>query len=147
MSKFNLNKDERLELIKRFMSGPFTLDEMVDFIKKLIELDIAKITEQAWKDKARQIIGSFRDGEGLRQIASYDASADNETRRMVYQVINSCMDPLILNKQMQGMVKRRDGSDKLIQKVQERLNQVADQADLFNFSDFDFDGSREEEAE
>lgn len=122
------------------MSKPFTLDEVEDFLKERIELDMPKVIAQAWREKSRQVVGSFKDGEGLRQIAAYDDSADNEPRKMVYQVINSCMDPVVLNKQMRGMVKRRDGSEKLIQKVQVRLNQVADEADLFNFLDFEIPG-------
>ncbi|MGE7614749.1 hypothetical protein [Paenibacillus sp. NPDC101420] len=137
MSEHKLDRDERFDFIQQFLSGPFTLDEVVAYLQEHIELDIPKVIDQAWREKARQVVGSFRDGEGLRQVAAYDDSADNEPRRMVYQVINSCMDPAVLNKQMRSIVKRRDGSDKLIQKVQERINQVADQSDLFNYFDLE----------
>lgn len=140
MSKHNLDKDDRFDFIQRFLSGPFTLDEVEDFLKERIELDMPKVIAQAWREKSRQVVGSFKDGEGLRQIAAYDESADNEPRRMVYQVINSCMDPMIIDKQIRVMVKRRNGAEKLIRKAQKRLDQVADQSERFNFLDFEIPG-------
>lgn len=143
MDKHNLDRDNRTEFILGFMSRNFTLEEVVTFVKERIVLDEKKVLQDAWKAKARQLVGSFKDGDGVRLIAAYDDSPDNEPRRMVYQVIDSCNDPKILDKQIVNMVKNRDGSEKLIRKATARKEQLANQSDLFNFFDFEESGKGE----
>lgn len=137
MDKHNLDRDDRTEFILGFMSRTFTIDEVVAFLADRIVLDEAKIRRDAIRAKARQLIGSFKDGDGVRLIAAYDESADNEPRRMVYGVIDSCNDPKILDRQIVNMVKNRDGSERLIQKARARKEKIMNESDLFNFFDFD----------
>ncbi|AIQ69509.1 hypothetical protein [Paenibacillus graminis] len=137
MEKHNLDREDRTEFILGFMSRKFTIDEVVSFLEERITLDEEKMRRDAIRAKARQLIGSFKDGDGVRLIAAYDEAADNEPRRMVYQVIDSCNDTKILDRQIFNMVRNRDGADKLIQKAKARKEKLINDPNLFNFFDFE----------
>jgi hypothetical protein len=137
MDKRNLDREDRTEFILGFMSRKFTIDEVVAFLEERITLDEEKMRRDAIRAKARQLVSSFKDGDGVRLIAAYDESAENETRRMVYQVIDSCNDTKVLDKQIGNMLKNRDGAEKLIQKAKDRKNKLINDPDLFNFFAFD----------
>ncbi|AIQ54550.1 hypothetical protein [Paenibacillus sp. FSL R7-0331] len=143
MDKRNLDREDRTEFILGFMSRKFTIEEVVAFLEERIVLDEEKMRRDAIRSKARQLIGSFKDGDGVRLIAAYDESSDNEPRRMVYQVIDSCNDTQILDRQIFNMVRNRDGADKLIQKAKARKEKLINDPDLFNFFDFNDLGKEE----
>ncbi|ETT46246.1 hypothetical protein BSK66_31750 [Paenibacillus odorifer] len=137
MDKRNLDREDRTEFILGFLSRKFTIDEVVAFLEERITLDEEKMRRDAIRAKARQLVSSFKDGDGVRLIAAYDESAENEPRRMVYQVIDSCNDTKVLDKQIGNMVKNRDGSDKLILKAKARKEKLINDPDLFNFFNFE----------
>lgn len=137
MEKRNLDREDRTEFILGFMSRKFTIDEVVAFLEERIALDEEKMRRDAIRAKARQLVSSFKDGDGVRLIAAYDDSAENEPRRMIYQVIDSCNDTKILDKQIVNMLKNRDGAEKLIQKARARKEKLINDPDLFSFFDFD----------
>ena len=137
MDKQKLTREDRTEFILKFENQDFTIDDVVAYLEDKIVLDDQKIRKNAMRSKARQLVSGFKDADGVRLIAAYDASADNEPCKMAYRVIDKCNDPKVLDKQIINMTKNRDGSEKLIKKATERKKHLADQADLFNYSEFE----------
>ena len=137
MAKYRLSREDRTDFILKHAYKKHTLDQVVGFLKERIVLDEKKILEDAWKAKGRQLIRSYKDAEGIRVIAAYDDSAEGEARRMVYQMIDSCNDPEVLDKQILNMSKNIAGSDKLIRKAADRKEKISSQSEEVQFFDFE----------
>lgn len=136
MAKYRLVREDRTEFVLGHLHRKITLADAVAFLKDRIVLDEKKAIDDAWNDKGRQLLRSFKDSEGIRRLAAYNDSPSGEQRRMVYQMIDICNDVDVLEKQIRNMAKSRDGSDKLIKKVADRIDKIANQSDEFEVLDF-----------
>lgn len=137
MSKYRLTREDRTDFVLGHLHKKITLADAVAFLKERTVLDEKKAIDDAWNKKGRQLLRSFKDSEGVRRLAAYNDSPAGEQRRMVYQMIDICNDVDVLEKQIRNMAKSRDGSDKLIKKVADRIEKIANQSDEFFIYDFD----------
>lgn len=143
MAKYRLTREDRTDFVLGHLHKKITLADAVTFLKEHIVLDEKKAIDDAWNEKGRQLLRSFKDSEGVRRLAAYNDSPDGEQRRMVYQMIDICNDVDVLEKQIRNMAKSRDGSDKLIKKVADRIDKIANQSDEFFIFDFEEPGKED----
>lgn len=137
MAKYRLSREDRTDFVLGHLHKKISLEDAVAFMKERIVLDEKKAIDDAWNKKGRQLLRSFKDSEGVRRLAAYNDSPEGEQRRMVYQMIDICNDVDVLEKQIRNMAKSRDGSDKLIKKVADRINKISSQLDEFFIYDFE----------
>lgn len=130
--KKGLSREERSEFVIKFFGSKFSLEQVVEFIRDKIVLDMDEIMENALKNKARSIIGSFKDQEGIRKIAAFNNAAAGEPRDMVYQAIETCYDTAVLDRQIQNIEKNIEGAAKTIRKTKARKEAVENQVDLLD---------------
>lgn len=138
MVKYRLTREDRTDFVLGHLHKKITLADVVAFLKEHIVLDEKKAIDDAWNEKGRQFIRSFKDSEGVRRLAAYNDSPEGKQRRMVYQMIDICNDVEVLEKQILNMSKSRDGSDKLIKKAADRIEKIANQSDEAISFDLDF---------
>lgn len=127
-----LSREDRSEFVIANFGRKFTLEEVVKFIRDRIVLDEKEVLENAWKNKARGLISSFKDADGVRMIAAFNDAPAGEPRKMVYQAIDTCYDTEVLDRQIQNMEKTREGAAKTIKKARERKQAVENQVDLYD---------------